>query len=88
MRRFSATVMRGNTCRPSGHSASPRRTRSSIVMRVMSSPASTTRPPLIGNAPIAAFSRVVLPAPFGPIIAVISPARTVRLALRSARSAP
>jgi hypothetical protein len=39
-------------------------------------PASTTRPPVVGCTPDSALSSVVFPAPFEPISATISPART------------
>src|SRR3989442_7416813 len=62
--------------RPSGMCAMPARTRASGGSAVMSSPPNRTRPPRPGTTPEMARSSVVLPAPFEPMSATISPRRT------------
>ncbi len=53
----------------------PFATRSTTVCRVMSSPSKITLPAVGGKKPLMRLKKVVLPAPFGPITARISPAR-------------
>ena len=48
-------------------------------IRLMSLPSKLIRPPLSGRSPEIVFSVVVLPAPFAPISATISPESTCRL---------
>ena len=88
MARFSATVMRVNTCRPSGTCASPMLTilLGSILRR--SCPSYSTDPVLIGTRPVTAWSVVVLPAPFAPMRETISPSSTSMEMPRSACTAP
>ena len=59
--------------------AKPALTRSGIVQDVTSSPSKTTRPPPERAIPDSWWIKVVLPAPFGPMIACSSPTRTSRL---------
>ena len=75
-RRFSATVSVAKICRPSGTSATPRRTIRSGASPTRLVAASTIEPPTGGTSPRIAVSVVDLPAPFGPIIATISPSLT------------
>ena len=75
--RFSRTVMRGNTWRPSGEWLIPARTISLGASRVMSRPANRMVPDAGRIRPLIARSVVVLPAPFAPISVTISPSSTV-----------
>ena len=77
--RLSATVISANSSRRSGTRHSPCATRASTSVCVMDTPSYRTSP-RAGNSPITALSRVVLPAPFGPITVTIEPAGTFRLA--------
>src|SRR3954447_14212370 len=77
--RFSRTVMPGKMPRPSGDWETPRTTRRSARSRVMSFPSNRIVPRATGRRPEIARMVVVLPAPFAPISATISPSPTVRL---------
>src|SRR6266568_247491 len=68
--------------------ANPRRARAGTDSAVMSSPAKRTRPRSGKRLPASWLIRVVLPAPFGPMIAWVSPSRTSRSTLSLASSAP
>jgi len=76
MRRFSATVMRGKTRRPSGDCASPRRITAWVGRPAMSRPASRMRPARGFGSPQIVISSVDLPAPLAPISVTISPGMT------------
>src|SRR5688572_8425430 len=54
----------------------------------MSSPANTIRPLSGGRLPASWLMKVVLPAPFGPMTACVSPGSTSKLMPSLARSAP
>ena len=71
MRRFSSTLIVGNTRRPCGTSARPLRTTSSAAVG-SGSPSSVTSP-WWGSSPAMALSVDVFPAPLGPMRATISP---------------
>src|SRR2546430_2132963 len=68
--------------------ANPRRARAGADSAVMSSPAKRTRPRSGKRLPASWLIRVVLPAPFGPMIAWVSPSRTSRSTSSLASSAP
>src|SRR5882762_8194669 len=68
--------------------ANPRRARAGAESAVMSSPAKRTRPRSGSRLPASWLIRVVLPAPFGPMMAWVSPSRTSRSTSSLARSAP
>src|SRR5213594_3176983 len=68
--------------------ANPRRARAGAESAVMSSPAKRTRPRSGSRLPASWLIRVVLPAPFGPMMAWVSPSRISRLTSSLARSAP
>src|SRR5437773_5972484 len=68
--------------------ANPRRARAGAESAVMSSPAKRTRPRSGSRLPASWLIRVVLPAPFGPMIAWVSPSRISRSTSSLARSAP
>src|SRR6267378_5120257 len=68
--------------------ARPLRARSGADSEVMSSPAKRTRPESGRSSPASCAISVVLPAPFGPMIACVSPSRTSRSTPSLARSAP
>src|SRR3954471_22473522 len=68
--------------------ASPRRARACADSAVMSSPAKRMRPESGRRLPASWAMNVVLPAPFGPMIACVSPSATARLTPSVARSAP
>src|SRR5262249_40461217 len=55
---------------------------------VTSRPNNTTWPEVAGRIPVIKLNRVVLPAPFGPMIALRSPGITVSVTPRTARSPP
>ena len=76
MRRFSSTVMLPNSCRRSGTWTSPSRTIAAVDRRRTDLPARRISPAVTGTSPITVLSSVLLPAPFAPISATISPART------------
>src|SRR6185295_6976493 len=88
MRRFSSTVRRGKSRRFSGTCAMPRETTSCGAMRFNNSSLNRTFP-FVGSINFEIKrSSVVLPAPFGPITATDSPARTSRLTPNSAWKPP
>src|SRR6185503_12597152 len=68
--------------------ANPRRARAGAESVVMSSPAKRTRPRSGRRLPASWLIRVVLPAPFGPMMAWVSPSRISRLTSSLASSAP
>src|SRR5437870_6179803 len=68
--------------------ASPLRARRGAGRWVMSSPANRMRPPSGRRLPASWPMKVVLPAPFGPMMACVSPLRTSRSMPSVARSAP
>src|SRR5256885_8123107 len=68
--------------------ANPRRARAGADSAVMSSPAKRTRPRSGSRLPASWLMRVVFPAPFGPMMAWVSPSRTSRSTSSLARSAP
>ncbi len=75
-------------CRPSGTSAMPRLSTASGTSPVRASPSKTTEPCWGLRAPASARSKVVLPAPFGPSAATISPGATSSDTSRTATTAP
>ncbi|MNT19594.1 hypothetical protein D3C72_1548590 [compost metagenome] len=76
--RFSCTVSLGKMPRPSGTSASPSRIRSWPLIAACALPSKVMLPALGFSNPAKVFRVVVLPAPFAPISATISPSPTVR----------
>src|SRR5205814_7033593 len=68
--------------------ASPLRARRGAGSRVMSSPPKTMRPRSGRRLPASWPMNVVLPAPFGPMMACVSPSRTSKSMPSVARSAP
>src|SRR5712691_5915587 len=68
--------------------ANPRRARAGAESAVMSSLAKSTRPRSGSRLPASWLISVVLPAPFGPMMACVSPSRTSRSTLSLASSAP
>src|SRR5260370_30211499 len=68
--------------------ASPLRARRGAGRYVMSSPANRMRPPSGRRLPASWPMKVVLPAPFGPMMACVSPSRTSRSMPSVARKAP
>src|SRR3989441_4374818 len=68
--------------------ARPLRARRGAGRWVMSSPANRMRPPSGRRLPASWPMKVVLPAPFGPMIACVSPSRTSRSMPSVVRSAP
>ena len=78
----------GKIARPSGTSEIPSATRFSVASPASERPASFKAPLASGKSPMIVFSVVVLPAPFAPIIATISPGKTRRLMPRSALMPP
>ena len=86
--RFSWTVSFGNTWRPSGISAIPRRTTDSGPIPTIDEPSNRTEPERGLSAPASVRSRVVFPAPFGPSAATISPEATSKETSRSASTLP
>ena len=81
--RFSAMVSMGKTFAVWGTRLRPRRVSLSGRTPLTSSPASSTRPAASGSSPYAALSRVVFPAPFGPMIETISSRFASRLTPRT-----
>src|SRR5689334_14175451 len=68
--------------------ARPLRARRGADRSVTSSPANVMRPPSGRRFPASWPMKVVLPAPFGPMIACVSPSRTSKSMPSVARSAP
>src|SRR5688572_323002 len=68
--------------------ASPRRTRCGAGRAVMSSPPKRMRPASGFRLPASWLMKVVLPAPFGPMTACVSPSSTLKSMPSVARSAP
>ena len=73
--RFSITLMRAKTPRPSGTRANPRRTSVWVGIPRIDSPNSSICPPQ-AKSPVRALSVVVLPAPLAPISVTSSPGLT------------
>lgn len=86
--RFSQTVMRGNSLRPSGESARPIETRWAEPVPSMRRPSIRMLPDETFFRPISALSVVLLPAPLEPTSATIRPAGTVKLTPCSASTSP
>ena len=80
--------MLGKSWRPSGTWATPPATIAAGVAPSSRRPSSSTRPPRSGMRPEIARSVVVLPAPFEPMSATISPARTSSETPRTAVMSP
>ena len=76
MRRLSATVSVAKTFSVCGTKASPAGARRCAGRAVMSRPPRWTVPLETGTSPAMALIRVLLPAPFGPSTARISPGRS------------
>ena len=74
--RFSTTVMRGKSLRPSGDCAIPSLTTLCAGSFVMSRPWNEIRPRRGWFSPLIDRSVVDLPAPFAPMSVTISPSRT------------
>jgi len=72
---LSSTDISPNSSRFSGTRATPRATMASTLGRTMRSPA-RLMDPVAGKRPMAAHSKVVLPAPLGPMTVTISPSFT------------
>src|SRR5258705_13259924 len=68
--------------------ASPLRERRGAARSVISSPPKWTCPASGRSSPESCLMKVVLPAPFGPITACVSPARTSKSTWSVATSAP
>src|SRR5919204_3664335 len=68
--------------------ARPLRARRGALSAVTSSPAKTMRPASGRRSPASWPMKVVLPAPFGPMMACVSPSRTSKSMPSLARSAP
>ena len=75
--RFSRTVNNGNTSRPCGTQAMPRRARSYSGSREISCPSHRIEPDEIGWAPTTARSKDVFPTPLRPSRQVTAPTSTV-----------
>ncbi len=87
-RRFSSTVSSAMTPRPSGTWARPIRAMFSVATPVSRTSSRKTSPVLGVTRPEIVRSNVVLPAPFAPSTAVISPVGASKETSRSARTAP
>src|SRR4030095_109825 len=74
---FSYTVRRGKMLVRWNERPIPRRQRSCGAMPVTSRSLNTTRPPSGCRRPVIRLNSVVLPAPLGPMIALIEPCGTV-----------
>ena len=85
---FSRTVSDGNTPRPWMRWHMPSLARALGFERVTSVPSSKTRPVRGRKRPEAVFKAVVLPAPFGPMSAATSVARTEIETLRKTVTRP
>src|SRR5262249_25195527 len=88
MARFSATVMCGNTRRPSGQWAIPRRRISWAASPWISRPSKRMRPAAARTSPEMVRSVVVFPAPLAPSRHTNSPAPTVSVTPWSAAIRP
>ena len=87
--RFSNTVMSPNGCGIWNERAMPMRQRRGGGKRVMSAPSNRTRPASGAIVPVMMPNRVVLPAPFGPMMPSASPGFKREVdADRRSRSAP
>src|SRR4051794_6012523 len=86
--RFSCTVIRGKTCRPSGTWQTPRRISSCAGMPSIRRPSNVTEPATGRIIPDTVFCVVVLPAPLAPSSATISPSRTSKVTPFRAAIAP
>ncbi len=88
MRRLSRTDRNGNTSRPSGTWARPRRTTRSGSIPWISRPSKTTVPFCGSITPDTVFSTVVFPAPLAPRIVTMVPLSTEKLTPRMAMIGP
>ena len=79
MRTFSSTVRCGNTAEIWNERTSPSRATSAGLSAVMSRPSNTMRPRVGFRNLLSRLKQVVLPAPFGPIMAWMLPRATRRL---------
>ncbi len=86
--RFSRTLMRAKTRRPSGTCPKPSRAIASGRMPVTLLPRKRIWPDVARTKPLIARSVVVFPAPFAPRSATISPSSTFSEMPRSARIPP
>ena len=86
--RFSSTVRSVKILRCSGTSARPERSNRSGGCPVTSAPSRSTDPDTGARSPAIVFSRVVFPAPLGPMRPMTSPAPTCTEAFLSAAIAP
>ena len=86
--RFSSTVAPSNSSMFWNVRAMPWRTTSCRASREMSCPLKRMLPLLASNTRVMRFKSDVLPAPFGPITARISPARIEKLTSRTAFTPP
>ena len=90
--KFSSTVSLGNSRRPSGTSAMPRSTISSVERPTRScfvpSISTVTVPALGRTMPMMHFMSVLLPLPLVPSSTTVSPAFTVSDTSSSTRTAP
>ena len=75
---FSCVVRSENTRATWKDRPKPRRTRCQAGIAVTSRPSWTTRPASGNSSPLSTLNSVVLPAPFGPMMAKVSPRPTVR----------
>src|SRR5574341_2211915 len=85
---FSRTVMGAKSCRPSGTSEQPRKTIRSGGSFPISRVSKRISPERALIRPEIVLSSVVFPAPFAPMIATISPARTCIVTFLSTFSLP
>ena len=85
---FSSAVKRGSTCVIWNERARPSRARAGIGSAVTSRPSKWMCPASGASAPEIWWMSVVLPAPFGPMMACVSPASTSRLRRSVTLSAP
>src|SRR5215813_2017938 len=85
---FWNTVRRGKMLVRWKERPMPSRQRSCGAMPVMSRPFNTTSPASGRRWPVMRLNRVVLPAPLGPMIALIEPGATVKLTPLTARKPP
>ena len=85
---LSSTVSFGKRLVTWNVRAMPSAVRRWLAQLVMSSPLSRTSPELAGNTPVTTLNSVVLPAPFGPMIALRSPGKMLMLTSWTARNPP
>ena len=88
MRRFSSTLRKVNTWRPSGTSTTPARATASASRPSMRRPSNSMLPLAGSITPAMVLSSVVLPAPLAPSTATMRPGPTSRLMPRMALTGP